>query len=140
VPFVQTRFDGASRLNFDARSALDVGDSALAADELMWRAETGERFFDGAWLQAARQQIVATFPGRLAAERAAEKLRAFDSQPPTLAVSATSSGLWPPNGKMVPINVVVQLADNVDGVPVLRLDSITCDDGCDPARYRPRLP
>jgi hypothetical protein len=133
VPFVQTRFDGPSRLNFDARSALDLGPSALAADELLWRAETGERFFDATWLQAALQQIVATFPGRLAAERAAEKLRAFDSQPPVLAVSATPSGLWPPNGKMVPINVVVQLADNVDGVPVLRLVSITCDDGCVPA-------
>ncbi len=133
VPFIQTRLQGQSRENFDQRSALDFGASALAADEMWWRVETGERLYDEAWREAALRQIIESFPGRVAAERAAEALRAFDADPPTLVVNASPAGLWPPNGKLVPINVVVQLADNVDGAPVLRLASITCDDGCDPS-------
>ena len=57
----------------------------------------------------------------------------FDTQPPTLAVAADPSGLWPPKGNLVPINVVVTLGDECDRHSTVRLDSITCDDGCNSA-------
>jgi hypothetical protein len=46
-------------------------------------------------------------------------------------VAATPSSLWPPNHKLEAISVAVNVSDNVDPNPTVKLESITCDDGCD---------
>jgi hypothetical protein len=40
---------------------------------------------------------------------------AIDRTPPTVACSATPPSLWPPNGKLVPIRMSVQVADRLSG-------------------------
>jgi hypothetical protein len=133
MPFIRQRYISQQQPTFDLRSSLDVSGSAFAADELLWRAEGGATLFDEAWAHAAFTRVVQTYPGSAAAQEAMERLRDFDSAPPTLAVTASPAGLWPPNGDLVPVNIVVAVGDNVDIAPTVRLTSITCDDGCDPA-------
>lgn len=133
IPFIRQRFIGRGQPTFDIRSSIDVSQSAFAADEILWRAENGALIFDAAWTRAAYTQVVQAFPGSAAAQRAAEALKDFDDAPPTLAIAASPTGLWPPNGSMVPINIVVTVSDNLDAAPVVRLTAITCDDGCNPA-------
>lgn len=55
-----------------------------------------------------------------------------DPQPPTLTLSANPSELWPPNHKMVKIKVTVQVQDNLDPNPVVKLVGVTSSAG-DPA-------
>jgi hypothetical protein len=57
-----------------------------------------------------------------------------DSIPPDLSVIATPSMIWPPNDKMVPINVTINVHDNLDPNPVVRLVSITSNEPIDPTR------
>jgi hypothetical protein len=133
VPFIQRRFSSPARSSFDARQAFDLGQSVFAADELLWRAETGAAFFDDAWARAAFEQVVQQYPASAAAASAAKALEAFAGTPPTLAVTASPAGLWPPNGKLVPITVLVDFGASAAAAPVVTLTSITCDDGCSPS-------
>lgn len=55
-----------------------------------------------------------------------------DNTPPTLTLHASPSILWPPNHKLVAVTVTVNVADNTDPNPSVRLDSITCNDACAP--------
>ncbi|MEO5702450.1 MAG: hypothetical protein ABIQ54_00935 [Gammaproteobacteria bacterium] len=52
-------------------------------------------------------------------------LEQIDTTPPTLAVSATPSTLWPPNGKPVPVAVTITTQDDYDPNPEIKLESIT---------------
>lgn len=52
----------------------------------------------------------------------------LDQEPPTLNVSASPSLLWPPNHKLVEITVSIQVSDNIDPNPIVRLESITSDE------------
>ena len=61
------------------------------------------------------------------------RLRLADTTPSTLEVSASPAPLWPPNHKLVPITVAVQVSDDHDPNSIVQLVSITCDDACDPA-------
>lgn len=133
VPFIRQRCISQQQPTFDLRSSLNVSGSAFAADELLWRAEGGAKLFDEAWAHAAFTRVVQTYPGSAAAQEATERSKDFDSAPPTLAIAASPSGLWPPNGKLVPVHIVVTVSDNVDAAPTVRLTAITCDDGCNPA-------
>jgi hypothetical protein len=101
--------------------------------------------------QQARDQLLADFPTSMAAvgvrereaglaEAAIEDRETDDTQPPTndktpptLVVGTSPSTLWPPNHKMVGVTVTVNVKDNVDPNPTVKLVSITCDDGCDPS-------
>lgn len=83
---------------------------------------------------AARQlyeRIVREFPDRQAARLALEEVG--DTTPPTLQVSAAPASLWPPNHKLVSIGVAVEVSDERDPSPEVKLVSITCDDACDSA-------
>jgi hypothetical protein len=55
-----------------------------------------------------------------------------DTVTPILDVFADPGGLWPPNHKLVPVTVTVKVSDDQDPDPEIVLESITCDDGCDP--------
>ena len=55
--------------------------------------------------------------------------RSADTQPPSLAVSATPSRLWPPNSKLVPIKVEISASDNSGGYPEVKLVAITSNEG-----------
>lgn len=56
-----------------------------------------------------------------------------DSMPPTLSVVLTPNIIWPPNGKMNPIEATITVQDDQDPAPVVRLVSITCNECMDPA-------
>ena len=49
----------------------------------------------------------------------------IDKTPPTLVVTVTPSVLWPPNNKLVTIYPTVQVSDNLDPNPTVKLVSIT---------------
>lgn len=49
----------------------------------------------------------------------------FDTTPPTLAVSLDPTVLWPPNHRMVDILASIDVQDDVDPNPMVRLVSIT---------------
>jgi hypothetical protein len=61
-------------------------------------------------------------------------LRATDTTPPELNVEASPATLWPPNHKLVRVLTTVSVSDDEDPSPVVKLESITCDDGCVPAQ------
>jgi hypothetical protein len=48
-----------------------------------------------------------------------------DAAPPTITVSASPNTLWPPNHKMVKVNLAVQVQDSCDPDPVVILYSVT---------------
>jgi hypothetical protein len=56
-----------------------------------------------------------------------------DNTAPTLSVSMVPSQLWPPNKKMVTVKATVQAGDGQDSQPTVKLVSVTCNDGCNPA-------
>ena len=51
--------------------------------------------------------------------------------PPELTVLLSPNSLWPPNNKMVEITATISTKDDKDTNPVVKLLSITCNDGCD---------
>lgn len=58
---------------------------------------------------------------------AASDFEGFDQEPPEIDVSVTPSRLWPVNHKLVEIGVELQVTDNVDPDPEVRLESIVSD-------------
>ena len=54
-----------------------------------------------------------------------------DTTPPTVSVTASPSTLWSPNHELVPITVTVQVTDNQDSRPTVRLVSIVTNDDAD---------
>jgi hypothetical protein len=52
-----------------------------------------------------------------------------DTTPPVLGVSVNPNTLWPPNHKMVPITATVNVTDTCDANPLIRLLSITMNEG-----------
>ena len=133
IPFIRQRFPSRAQPTFDFRSSLDVRQSAFAADEMLWRAESGAQFFDAHWARAAYAQVIESFPDSAAAEQATEELSELDEARPTLAIVASPAGLWRPDGSMWPVNILLRVTDSIHGAPVVRLTSITCDDGCNAA-------
>ena len=75
-------------------------------------------------------EILERFPGSAAAEEAKSRL---DSTPPSLDLAASPAALWPPNHRLEPITVSVEVSDDQDPNPRVNLVSIACDDACDPA-------
>ena len=51
-----------------------------------------------------------------------------DTTPPDLEISVSPTALWPPNHKFVTIEVTVAATDVCEGVPAVRLVSITSDE------------
>jgi hypothetical protein len=63
-----------------------------------------------------------------------EKLtRKDDATAPELHLEVSSAMLWPPNHKLEQILVDIGVSDDLDPSPVVKLESVTCDDGCNPA-------
>jgi hypothetical protein len=57
-----------------------------------------------------------------------------DELPPALTISVNPNLLWPPNNKLIRVSATVDVVDDVEKTPLVVLESITCDDGCDPNR------
>ncbi len=51
-----------------------------------------------------------------------------DTTPPTLNLSVVPSSLWPPNGKLMPVNVTMSVKDDYDPAPEVKLESITANE------------
>jgi hypothetical protein len=49
----------------------------------------------------------------------------IDIIPPTLSVTLNPATLWPPNGKLMPINAAITVNDDYDLEPEIKLESIT---------------
>ena len=56
-----------------------------------------------------------------------------DTTPPTLSVTLSPAVVWPPNHKLVAINAAINVSDDTDPNPAVRLVSITCNEPIDPA-------
>lgn len=52
-----------------------------------------------------------------------------DTTPPTISVTLTPSVIWPPNQKMVAVTAQVQVSDDRDPNPAVRLVSVTANEG-----------
>ena len=48
----------------------------------------------------------------------------FDSVGPTASAAASPASLWPPNGRMIPVNVDVTAADDFDRAPACAITSV----------------
>jgi hypothetical protein len=78
------------------------------------------------------KELLASYPDRPNADLARALLaQAFDTAPPVLTVSITPAALWPPNGSLIRVTAVVVALDDTDPHPVVQLQSIVCDDGCE---------
>lgn len=53
----------------------------------------------------------------------------LDQEPPELEVTVSPAELWPPNHEMIEISVDIEVTDNVDPNPLVRLESITSNEG-----------
>ncbi len=60
-----------------------------------------------------------------------------DTTPPLSSVEVSPSVLWPPNHKMVPINVTINVSDICDPNPVVALTSIIMNEGEETNTYDP---
>ena len=60
-----------------------------------------------------------------------------DVTPPVVTLSVTPEMLWPPNHKMVPIEVSLSVTDDFDPNPVVTLFSITMNEGEETNTYEP---
>ena len=98
-------------------------------ERLRLAAEDLERAGDFAEAKNVWREIVERFPGSEAAEEAKSRI---DSTPPSLALSPSPATLWPPNTKLVTVTVAVEVSDDTDPRPSVKLVSVTCDDACDP--------
>jgi hypothetical protein len=99
-------------------------------ERLQLAAEIMERAGDLAAARGIWMEIVERFPGSEAAEKAKSRI---DTTPPSLQLAASPAALWPPSHRLEPITVSVQVTDDQDPNPRVKLVSITCDDGCVPA-------
>jgi hypothetical protein len=54
-----------------------------------------------------------------------------DVTPPSISVSLSPTTLWPPNNKLVPINVTITVQDDYDPEPEIKLESITANEDLD---------
>jgi hypothetical protein len=55
----------------------------------------------------------------------------LDVVTPNLSVEVDPSVIWPPNNRMVTVTATVIVNDDQDPAPVVKLESVTCDE-CDP--------
>ncbi len=56
-----------------------------------------------------------------------------DTTPPQIVnIVATPNVLWPPNHRMVPVNVMVDAVDNCDPSPVARITNVICNEPQNP--------
>ena len=130
APVILERTDSGDRDDFDRLMALDFNQSAFADERLLRIAERGGRFLGEEFERQTLREVIDKFPGSLAAKKAAILL---DSEPPTLTIAAAPTTLWPPNHKLVAVAMTIEVTDNVDPNPTVKLESITCDDGCNPS-------
>ena len=100
-------------------------------DRLRLAAEELERAGDFAEAKNVWREILERFPGSEAAEEAKSRI---DSTPPTLQVTPSPATLWPPDNKLVPVTVAVDVSDDTDPKPTLKLLSVMCDDACNAAQ------
>lgn len=100
-------------------------------ERLRLAAEDMERAGDFAEAKNVWREILERFPGSEAAEEAKNRI---DSTPPSLALSPSPATLWPPNNKLVTVTVAVEVSDDTDPRPAVKLLSVTCDDACNAAQ------
>ena len=100
-------------------------------ERLRFAAENLERARDFAEAKDVWREIVVRFPGSEAAQEAKSRT---DTTPPALQLAADPALLWPPNNKLVPVTVAVNVSDDTDPRPTVKLLSVTCDDACNAAQ------
>jgi len=99
----------------------------LAESRLGWGDRTGAVDAYGLILTRYPNGVMAQL-----ARRITQQELGSDTAPPLLQVSASPSTLWPPNNKLVTITVAVNVSDDTNPRPSVRLLAVTCDDACDP--------
>lgn len=51
-----------------------------------------------------------------------------DTLPPLISATANPSNIWPPNGQMMQVSITVNVSDDTDPAPAVRLVSVTCNE------------
>ncbi len=111
--------------------ASDLAGGQFEPDALLLLAGLSALAGDGARAHTIYERIVSDFPDRAAARYARERLE-DEEEPIDLSVVPTPATLWPPNRKLIPVSVTVEVQGGRSAD--VALVSITCDDGCDVAR------
>ena len=126
---------GEARRVLEDLKALDLSATAFGEDHLLLIAKLSEEVYELDQVREAYEAVIERYPNGVAAVTAKEWLdeNVADRTAPVLNVTASPASLWPPNHKLAPITVAVQVSDARDPSPTLKLVSITCDDACDPA-------
>lgn len=78
--------------------------------------------------EGANQQIVGTATDLADNEASAAVMVSLDKTPPTVTCKASPNVLWPPNNKLVPINVSVLVNDSLSGAAGFTLISVTSNE------------
>jgi len=65
------------------------------------------------------------------------KVTVVDVTPPTIELSVTPNVLWPPNHKMIQVFPTITATDNCDPNPIVKLKSITMNEGDETNTYDP---
>ncbi len=128
--------EGAARRVLDSLEGLDLSATAFGEDHLLLVAKLTEVIHDLERRRAAYQAVIEHYPNGVAAVKAREWLdeNGGDETAPVLGASASPLQIWPPNNRLVPVTVAVTVSDETDPNPKVRLVSVTCDDGCNPAQ------
>jgi len=116
---------------------LSIGSTELTPEVVRAAAEFIERHYDSRYAPLVKDGLRRWLGHRVRHGWATEEevgiyeTLFYDTSIPSLIVYATPSALWPPNHKLVPVTVSVDVSDDKDPEPEVLLESITCDDGCD---------
>jgi hypothetical protein len=82
--------------------------------------------------EGADQTVTGSVTDKAGNSASATRKVNIDKTPPTVACGATPNKLWPPNHKLVPVNVAVLVADALSGPAGFTLGSVASnepDDG-----------
>jgi hypothetical protein len=77
--------------------------------------------------------VISASNGQVAPATCSTTVVVADAIPPEIVlITASSNVLWPPNGRMVPIRVIVEAVDACDPSPVVRITKVTSNEPQNP--------
>jgi hypothetical protein len=123
-----------ARVVLDGRASGDPEDNAIL---FSWFRDSrvGEPVGDGQTVELQQQlggatsYVLRVIDAFGQSDESATSVQVVDTTGPALGLSASPAVLWPPNHKLVPITVAVNLGDVCDAHPALRLVSIVSNEG-----------
>jgi len=86
--------------------------------------------FTASFGQGQHTVVVSASNGRTTPATCSTTVTVVDTTPPTVTqISVTPKTLWPPDHRMVPVSIFIDVADNCDPLPVAHISGVTSDEG-----------